>query len=88
MCTFFESMKEEARQEGIELGIERGIDRGIEHSIIGLTMKKISKNLSVMEIADMLEADINFVQQIYDIKAANPEYEEKEIFEAIQKAKV
>ena len=111
MCTFFESMKEEARQEGIELGIERGIEqgiergiergieqgiergieqgieRGIEHSIIGLTMKKISKNLSVMEIADMLETDINFVQQIYDIKAANPEYEEKEIFEAIQKAK-
>lgn len=36
----------------------------------------------------MLETDINFVQQIYDIKAANPEYEEKEIFEAIQKLKI
>ena len=75
MCTFFESMKEEGRQEGIERGI------------IGATLKKIAKNLSAVETADMLEADIDFVQQIYDIKAANPEYEEKEIFEAIQKAK-
>ena len=71
MCTFFESMKEEGRKEGI----------------IGLILKKIAKNLSAVETADMLEADIDFVQQIYDIKAANPEYEEKEIFEAIQKAK-
>ena len=83
MCTFFESMKEEARQEGIELGIECGI----EHGIIGLTIKKIAKNLPVMEIADMLETDIDFVQQVYDIKAANPEYEEKEIFDVIQKSK-
>lgn len=71
MCTFFENMKEEGRQEGI----------------IQVALRMINKNLTVEEIADMLEKDINVIQRIYDIKASNPECGEKEIFETIQKEK-
>ena len=48
-------------------------------------MKKIAKSLTVEETADMLETDISVIKRIYDIKASNPEYGEKEIFEAMQK---
>ena len=71
MCTFFENLKAEGRAEGIGQGI------------IELALKKYAKNLSVTETADILETDINLIQQIYDIKAANPEYAEKEIFDII-----
>ena len=73
MCTFFENMKEEGRTEGAEC------------RIIGLTLKKIAKSLTVEETADMLETDISVIKRIYDIKTSNPEYGEKEIFEAMQK---
>lgn len=75
MCTFFENMKEEGRQEGAEW------------KIIGQTLKKIAKNQTAEETADMLETDISIIRRIYDIKASNPEYGEKEIFEIIQKEK-
>ena len=79
MCTFFENMKEEGRQEGRT--------EGAECRIIGLTLKKIAKSLTVEETADMLETDISVIKRIYDIKTSNPEYGEKEIFEAMQKEK-
>lgn len=72
VCTFFDHLKE----QGIEQGIERGI--------ICQTFKKIAKNMTVDEIADMLETDCETIQQIYDIKTANPEYGEKEVFEMLQ----
>lgn len=75
MCTFFENLKEEGRAEGIGQGI------------VELALKKYAKNLPVTETADMLETDINLIQQIYDIKAANPGYGEKEIFDVIWKQK-
>ena len=81
MCTFFENMKEEGRQEG---RLE-GRTEGAECRIIGQTLKKIAKSLTVEETADMLETDISVIKRIYDIKASNPEYGEKEIFEAMQK---
>lgn len=80
MCTFFENLKAEGRQEGRQEGATR--------SLIGLTLKKIAKNLTVEETADMLETDISVIKQIYDIKTSNPEYGEEEIFEAIQREKV
>ena len=79
MCTFFENMKEEGRQEGRT--------EGAECRIIGLTLKKIAKSLTVEETADMLETDSSVIKRIYDIKASNPGYGEKEIFEAMQKEK-
>ncbi len=60
------------------------LERGMAQRIIGQTLKKIAKNLTAEETADMLETDICTIRQIYDIKAANPEYGEKEIFEALQ----
>lgn len=84
MCTFFENLKAEGRQEGRQ----EGRTEGAERSLIGLTLKKIAKNLTVEETADMLETDISVIKQIYDIKASNPEYGEEEIFEVIQREKV
>ena len=85
MCTFFENMKEEGRQEGRQEGRLEGRTEGAECRIIGQTLKKIAKSLTVEETADMLETDISVIKRIYDIKASNPEYGEKEIFEAMQK---
>lgn len=84
MCTFFENMKEEGRQEGRQ----EGRTEGAEWRIIELVLKKIAKNLPVEATADMLEMDISVIQQIYNIKASNPEYGEREIFEAMKKEKV
>ena len=72
MCNFGEAI------------LEQGMEQGMERGIIGLTLKKIAKNLTVEETADMLETDIGIIQQIYDIKASHPEYGKKEIFEALQ----
>lgn len=71
MCTFFDHL----------------VEQGIEQGVICQTLKKIAKNLSPEQTADMLEADINTIRQIYNIKAANPEYNEKEIYEAMQVGK-
>ena len=72
MCNFGEAI------------LEQGMEQGMERGIIGLTLKKIAKNLTVEETADMLETDIGIIQQIYDIKASHPEYGEKEIFEVLK----
>ena len=55
--------------------------------MLSFSIKTESKNLPAEETAEMLETDISVIQQIYDIKAANPQYGEIEIFEAIQQAK-
>lgn len=71
MCTFFDNL----------------VEQGIEQGIICLTLKKIAKNVSPEQTADMLETDIDTIRRIYSIKAANPEYNEKEIYEAMQVGK-
>lgn len=75
MCTFFDHL------------VESGVEQGMEQGVICQALKKIAKNLSPEQTADMLEADINIIRQIYNIKAANPEYNEKEIYEAMQVGK-
>ena len=44
---------------------------GIEQTIIRQTPKKMEKNLSIEETADMLEVEADMVQNI-NIKNANP----------------
>ena len=48
--------------------------------IITLTLKKLAKNHSVPEIADMLEEDEALIQRICNIKAAHPDSNEEEVW--------
>ena len=71
-------MKMEERDRLIE---ERGQARGEVYKLINLVCKKISQNITVSEIADILEEDETTIQQICDTAAEfAPEYDVEKIF--------
>ncbi len=49
----------------IDIGINRGIPQGELKKLIALISKKKAKNYSIEETADMLEAEIPFVEKVY-----------------------
>ncbi len=66
--------RKEARKEGRS--------EGEISKLISLICKKMEKNLSVPEIADVLEEDVDTVQRIYDIALEfAPDYDVKKIYE-------
>ena len=71
------------RREGIIRREER--EDGRAEGQISLICKKLRKNLSVAEIADILEEDESAVQAIVDVaKKYAPDYDEHLVFEEIQ----
>ena len=69
-----------SRAEGEARGEARGEIKGDVKRIITQTLKKLAKNHSVPEIADMLEEDEALIQRICNIKAANPDSNEEEVW--------
>ena len=65
-----------------QAGEEAGLAKGLELKLIRLVCKKLAKNLSVPEIADMLEEDEAVIQKIVDIALPlAPDYDEEKILE-------
>ncbi len=76
--------QEEARQEGLAEGREQGRGEERKYNLINLICKKIKKNCSVAEIADMLEEEESTIQIIYDTaKAFSPDYNLTDIINAL-----
>lgn len=80
----WEAVRMDILDVGINLGITKGIDKGELKKIILLVSRKKNKNLSVPEIADMLEEEPELIQQIYDtLDNYNAETEWEEILQII-----
>ncbi len=73
------------RQAGKEEGLKDGLAKGLELKLIRQVCKKLAKNLSVPEIADMLEEDENVIQKIVDIALPlAPDFDTEKIFEKLK----
>lgn len=69
----------------IDIGISRGISQGEYKNLISLISRKKDRHCSVPETAEMLEADIPLVQQVYDaLEKYNAKTQWKEIMNLIQ----
>lgn len=76
MCKAILDMRNESRQEGRK--------EGYLQTLIGLVCKKMAKNNSVEEIADMLEETPGTIQRICDVAVKYaPEYDVERIYEEL-----
>ncbi|MCI8800678.1 MAG: hypothetical protein HFH88_12835, partial [Lachnospiraceae bacterium] len=75
--------------EGIAIGETRGRAEGWAEGelqkVISLVRKKISRNMSPEEIADMLEEDINLITQICHVLKKYPDLNDEEIRASLQR---
>lgn len=60
-------------------GIAEGEKKGRTLKLIGQIRKKIQKNNSVEEIADMLEEEPAFISPIYDLIQMHPDWDDEKI---------
>lgn len=60
--------------------------RGETCKLIELSIKKFEKQIPVAEVADMLEEDETFIQQIYDVaQAYATDYDANKIYDQMMK---
>ena len=65
---------------GIQQGIQQGIQRGEDKKLIELVCKKIEKNYSIEEIADILDEDVISIRNIVEVaQKYAPEYDTSKI---------
>lgn len=70
--------------KGVELGIQQGIQKGEDKKLIELVCKKLEKNYSIEEIADILDEDIISIQNIVQVaKKYAPEYDTAKILKEL-----
>lgn len=79
---------QETRRISREEGRLAGRTEGAEQKLINLVCKKLQKNYTVPEIADMLEEEESVIQRIYDVAMQYaPEYDVEKIFAELSKEK-
>lgn len=67
-----------------KMGLKQGIERGATLKLIRQVCKKLPRNFSVPEIADMLEEDEDSIQKIYDVAVKYaPDYDTDKIAEEL-----
>lgn len=83
MCKAIDDMIEDGRSEGREEGRITGKAEGEYQKLISLVQKKVVKNMTPEEIADLFEEDLNIVQNIYKAIVEHPEFTTVEIYEVL-----
>jgi hypothetical protein len=73
--------RRDAKEEGIEEGIKIGKSAGEYLKLISLIRKKLKKNFSEKEIADLFEEDLELVQKICALLREHPEADDEQIYE-------
>ena len=58
--------KEQGYEQGLEQGIEIGMERGKESNLVKQIKVKLSKGLDVSIIADMLEEEKCYIQELIE----------------------
>lgn len=77
-----------ARDEGIEYGMKLGREEGEEYKLVKQICKKLKKNCSAEEIADMLEEDEETIRVICDVASSfAPDYDVDLIVESMKKVR-
>ncbi|MCI9143349.1 MAG: hypothetical protein HFH87_12140 [Lachnospiraceae bacterium] len=71
---------EDERAEGEAIGEARGELR----KVISLVRRKVARNMSPEEIADMLEEEYSLVSQIYAIMKRHPDWNDDKISDSIR----
>ena len=75
----------EKREEcGIERGIEQGREQGVLLNLVYQVRRKKNKGMAVEEIAEILEADEQLVQKMYQALELHPENTDTEIVELLK----
>lgn len=82
-------VKESEEWEEVKMGVmsvvmERGMEIGEEHGEmkkrVSLTLRKMRRNISPEETADMLETDVEVIRRIYEVaKRFAPDYDERKV---------
>ena len=65
---------------GMTKGVELGIQKGEDKKLIELVCKKLEKNYSIEEIADILDEDVISIRNIVEVaQKYAPEYDTSKI---------
>ena len=83
----FQTGKEEGFQTGWKEGHQKVIEEGIDLKLIELTRKKIAKNISAENCAEIIEENLDIVRDIYALVDANPTLDDRAICKLFQKRK-
>ncbi len=83
-----EAALEDGLQQGIQQGMERGIQRGALLEKITKIQKKAKKGLSAEDIADMLEEESEFVDEVMQIMKEYPDADVEEIYDLLDGTEV
>ena len=77
---FIKAERKDAEKQGLKQGLEQGELKGR----VRLVCKKLTKHLSVSEIADMLEETVTAIQNICDVAVKyQPDYDIDKIMEEL-----
>lgn len=70
--------------KGVELGIQQGIQKGEYKKLIELVCKKLTKQYSIEEIANILDEDVTIIRNIVEIaQKYAPEYDTEKILKEL-----
>lgn len=76
---------EEGRKEGRKEGKAIGRSEGELLKVISLVRKKLARNISPEDTADMLEETPEYIKRIMNFMCENPEFSDEQILEELQK---
>ena len=84
---FIKAERKDAEKQGLKQGLEQGLEQGELKGRVRLVCKKLTKHLSVSEIADMLEETVTAIQNICDVAVKyQPDYDiDKILAELLEK---
>lgn len=75
----FEDERAEGKAEGKAEGIAEGKAEGMTLKLVSLVRKKIHKNKTVEEIAEILEEEPDTITPIYELLLLNPDWDDERI---------
>lgn len=80
VCKALDDLYEEATGKGMKMGETQGEFL----KLISQVRKKMMKNISVRDSADMLEEEVSLIQKIYDVLEIHSEWEDFEVYKELK----
>lgn len=80
-----EEGRKEGRKEGLKEGLKEGRSEGEVLKVISQIRKKLVRNVSEEDMADMLEEELEYIKKIVKLVQENPEFSDEQIFYKLRK---
>ena len=80
-----EEGRKEGRKEGLREGLREGRNEGETIKVISQIRKKLARNISEEDMADMLEEELEYIRKIVKLVQDNPELSDEQIFYELRK---